>query len=162
NGSNFFFSGASYAVDANNQNVLTWDDNDIQDTLHGLKSLHYSDFELVDLTPRVTGLSVHNGQAGATITGIGQNFSGAAARLKVLFGGTSATPVTVVDDSHVTATVPAGSGSVHVQVQSGVSDPNDSSNINSPIFGYGTSAKSTADIFTYGGSAAQPPTVAVA
>jgi len=38
NGSNFFFSGASYAVDASNNRTLTWDDNDIQDTLHGLKA----------------------------------------------------------------------------------------------------------------------------
>src|SRR5207237_989805 len=39
NGSNFFFSGASSSVDAANHNVLTWNDNDIQDSLHGLKSL---------------------------------------------------------------------------------------------------------------------------
>src|SRR5437764_8566109 len=35
NGSNFFFSGASYAVDASNAQTLTWDDNDIQDSVHG-------------------------------------------------------------------------------------------------------------------------------
>src|SRR3989440_321836 len=38
NGSNFFFGGASYAVDASNQQTLTWNDNDIQDPLHGLQS----------------------------------------------------------------------------------------------------------------------------
>ena len=38
NGSNFFFSGASYSVNAANQQTLTWNDNDIQDTVHGLKS----------------------------------------------------------------------------------------------------------------------------
>lgn len=38
NGSNFFFTGASYAVDANNQFTVTWNDNDIQDTLHGPSS----------------------------------------------------------------------------------------------------------------------------
>src|SRR5262249_9407685 len=54
NGSNFFFSGASDAVDANNNDTITWNDNDIQDTVHGLKSLLYGDFELVDLTPTVT------------------------------------------------------------------------------------------------------------
>ena len=53
----------SYAVDASNQQTLTWNDNDIQDSLHGLKSLHYSDFEVVDLTPIVTDLSVHSGAA---------------------------------------------------------------------------------------------------
>src|SRR5579864_2160093 len=51
NGSNFFFTGASYSVDANNQRTLTWDDNDIQDTVHGLKSIPFSDFEVVDTTP---------------------------------------------------------------------------------------------------------------
>src|SRR5262249_2577749 len=42
NGSNFYFSGASYSVNASNQQTLTWDDNDIQDTTNGLKSLHFS------------------------------------------------------------------------------------------------------------------------
>ena len=32
NGSNFFASGASYSVDANNNFALTWNDNDIQDS----------------------------------------------------------------------------------------------------------------------------------
>ena len=39
NGSNFFASGASYSVDASNGFALTWNDNDIQDSTHGLKSL---------------------------------------------------------------------------------------------------------------------------
>ena len=67
----------------------------------------------------------------------GQNFSGAAGHLQVLFGNTPATSVTVIDDAHVTAVAPTGSGTVDVRVQSGVSDPNDPSNIKSPIFGYG-------------------------
>jgi hypothetical protein len=149
NGSNFFFTGASYSVDANNGFALTWNDNDIQDTQHGLKSLHYSDFEFVDLTPAVTGLTVASGPAGVSVTVTGQNFSGAAGHLQVLFGSTPATSVTVVDDSHVTVVAPAGSGTVDVRVQSGVSDPNNSSNINSPVFGYGTSAVSSVDRFTY-------------
>src|SRR5439155_13068187 len=107
--------------------------------------------EVVDLTPVVTGLSATGGSAGSTITITGQNFSGAAGRLSVLFGGTPATGVTVLDDGHVTATVPAGSGTVDVRVQSGVADPGDSSNIKSPVFGYGTSAATSADRFTYGG-----------
>ena len=57
NGSNFFFSGASYSVDANNNFALTWNDNDIQDSTHGLKSLPFSDFEVVNLGPVVTGMS---------------------------------------------------------------------------------------------------------
>jgi hypothetical protein len=161
NGSNFFFTGASYSVNASNAETLTWNDNDIQDTTHGLKSLTFSDFEVVSLTPVVTGLSETSGSAGDTITVTGQNFSGAAGRLQVLFGNTAATNVTGVDDGHVTATVPAGSGTVDVRVQSGVSDPNDSENINSPVFGYGTSAATSADRFTYGGTSGNaPPTVA--
>ena len=64
NGSNFFSSGASYSVDASNNFALTWNDNDIQDSTHGLKSLTFSDFEVVDLTPVVTGLSPASGSRG--------------------------------------------------------------------------------------------------
>ena len=159
NGSNFFFSGASYSVDANNNFALTWNDNDIQDSTHGLKSLTFSDFEVVDLTPVVTGLSATSGAAGTTVTITGQNFSGAAGHLQVLFGSTAATAVTVVDDSHVTAVVPAGTGTVDVRVQSGVTT-SDSQNIKNPIFGYGLSAITTADRFTTAGAPdTTPPTV---
>jgi hypothetical protein len=159
NGSNFFATGASYSVDASNNVALTWNDSDIQDSTHGLKSLTFSDFEVVDLTPVVTGLSASTGSAGSTITVTGANFSGAAGRLQVLFGGNAATNVTVVDDSHVTAVVPAGSGTVDVRVQSGINSP-DTENINNPIFGYGTSAVTTADRFIYGSTGDQPPTIA--
>jgi hypothetical protein len=163
NGSNFFFSGASYAVDASNKLTLTWNDNDIQDTLHGLKSLHYSDFEVLDLTPVVTDLSVHSGSAGTSVTVTGKNFSGAAGHLQVFFGNTKATSVTVVDDGHVVAVAPAGSGTVDVRVQSGVTTGTNSQNYTSPIFGYGISAVSTGDRFTYGSSGGnQAPTVAQA
>lgn len=162
NGSNFFFSGASYAADASNGMDLTWNDNDIQDSVHGLKSLHFSDFEVVDLTPVVTGLSVSGGPVGTPVTIAGQNFSGAAGHLQVLFGNTPAAAVTVVDDGHITAVAPAGSGTVDVRVQSGVGDPGDPSNVNSPVFGYGTSTVTAADRFTLGGTGANaPPTVAV-
>ncbi len=161
NGSNFFFSGASASVDGSNQLALTFDDNDIQDSVHGLKSLTFSDFEVVDLTPAVTGLSSSTAQAGTTVTITGRNFSGAAGHLQVLFGGTPATGVTVVDDSHVSAVVPAGSGTVDVRVQSGVSAPGNTDNVNNPIFGYGVSPVTTADQFTYGSTSGnQPPTVA--
>jgi hypothetical protein len=149
NGSNFFFSGASYSVDANNGFALTWNDNDIQDTLHGLKSLTYSDFEVVDLTPAVTGLSTSSGPAGTAVTVTGHSFSGAAGHLQVFFGNTPATSVTITDDGHLTAVAPSGAGTVDVRVQSGVSDPNDTSNVNSPLFGYGISVTSPADRFTY-------------
>jgi hypothetical protein len=160
-GSNFYFSGASYAVNASDGFALTWNDNDIQDSVHGLKSLTFSDFEVVDLTPVVTGLSVSSGGQGTPVTITGQNFSGAAGHLQVLFGSTPAAAVTVVDDGHITAVAPAGSGTVDVRVQSGVSDPNDPSNVNSPVFGYGTSAVTAADRFTLGGTGTNaPPTVA--
>jgi hypothetical protein len=166
NGSNFFFSGASQSVDADNNAILTWNDNDIQDTSHGLKSLMFNQFEVVDLAPRVTGLSAGSGTAGAQVTITGQNFSGAAGRLQVLFGNTPATSFTILDDAHVIASIPSGSGTIDIRVQSGVSDPNDPENIKSPIFGYGISATSAADRFTWiplpptfawlGGAAAGP------
>jgi hypothetical protein len=155
NGSNFFATGASYSVDANNKFALTWNDNDIQDSTHGLKSLTFSDFEVVDLRPAVTGLSASTGAAGSTITVTGSNFSGAAGHLEVFFGGKAATDVTVVDDSHVTATVPAGTGTVDVRVRSGIR-VSDTENIKNPVFGYGVSAFTAADRFTYN----QAPTVA--
>jgi hypothetical protein len=153
NGSNFFFSGASYAVDANNQFTVTWNDDDIQDSTRGLKSLHFADFEVVDLTPIVTDLSVHNGPAGTSVTIIGQNFSGAAGRLKVLFGAAAATAVTVIDDGHVVAVAPAGAGTVDVRVQSGLSTAANSDNIKNNIFGYGLSAVSVGGRFTFGAAA---------
>src|SRR5579864_1259951 len=158
NGSNFFFSGASYSVDTSNGFGLTWNDSDIQDTTHGLKSLTYTDFEVVDLTPQVTGLSQSSGPAGTTVTITGQNFTGAAVRLQVLFGSTLATGVTIIDDSHVQAVAPTGSGTVDVRVQSGINEGTDSSNIKSPIFGYGVSAVSTSDRFTYQSQTNTPPT----
>ena len=155
NGSNFFFSGASESIQPDGS-ILTWDDNDIQSTLTGLKSLTFSNFEVVDTTPVVTGLSVTTAAAGTTITVIGQNFSGAAGHLNVSFGTAAAMNVAVVDDSHVRATVPAGSGTVDVRVQSGVTTSPDSRNAKSPIFGYGTSAASAADRFTYSTAPAGP------
>jgi hypothetical protein len=159
NGSNFFLSGASYSVDANNNVALTWDDNDIQDSTHGLKSLHFSDFEMVDLTPAVSGLSSPTASTGSQLTIAGHNFSGAAGRLQVFFGATPATSVNVVDDSHVVVTVPSGSGTVNITVQSGVTVAASPYNFTSPIFGYGKSANTAADDFTFVPPGPQPPTV---
>jgi hypothetical protein len=162
NGSNFFFSGASSSVDDTNHLTLTFNDNDIQDTVHGLKSLRFSDFEVVDLTPAVTDLSVHSGAAGAEVTILGQNFSGAADNFQVFFGNTPAASVTVVDDTHAVAVVPAGAGTVDVRVQSGQTVPADPQNVKRTIFGYGISAANANDRFTYGDGTVttQPPTVA--
>jgi hypothetical protein len=152
-GSAMYVTGSSAAVDASNNISLVWNMTDVL----GLSSLTAADFEVVDLTPRVTGLSATSGAAGTVVTILGQNFSGAAGHLSVFFGTTAGTSVTYVDDSHITAVVPNGSGTVNVTVQSGVNETDNvssspSANVNAPIFGYGTSAISSADQFTYSGA----------
>jgi hypothetical protein len=152
-GSAMYVTGASGSPDANNNLSLTWNMSDVL----GLRSLTASDFQVVNLTPVVTGLSASSGSAGDTITVTGQNFSGSAGHLSVFFGSTAATSVTVVSDTQLTVVVPTGTGTVDVTVQSGVNetDPNNpNDNANAPIFGYGTSAVSAADKFTYGTSQA--------
>lgn len=150
NGSNFYVTGASFSVNANNAFTVTWDDDDIQDSVRGLKSLRYADFEMVDLTPVVTGLSVVAGPAGTSLSVVGQNFSGSCGRLSVLFGSTPASVVSYVDDGHLQITVPPGSGTVDVRVQSGITTPAEPANFKSPVFGYGVSAINPNARFTYG------------
>jgi hypothetical protein len=148
-GSAMYVTGSSASQDANNNIASTWNMSDVL----GLAQLTAGNFEVVNLAPVVTGLSVSGGAAGSLVTVTGQNFSGAAGHLSVLFGNTAASTVTFVDDSHLTAVVPAGLGTVHVRVQSGVNatDPNNpNDNVNNPIFGYGISITSAADQFTYG------------
>ncbi|MFO0814373.1 MAG: IPT/TIG domain-containing protein [Gemmatales bacterium] len=160
NGSNFFFSGATYAVDHTNSRTLTWNDNDIQSTTNGLKRLRYADFELVDLTPRVTDLSTHSGGAGTAVTVTGSNFSGAAGRLQVNFGTVPATSVVILNDTTITCVAPAGvTGTVNVRVQSGTNTGANGDNYTTPIFGYGTSAVTTGGSFTFTTTQNQPPTI---
>jgi autotransporter passenger strand-loop-strand repeat protein len=152
-------------VDANNHINSTWDLSDIFAT-NGLEALNAGDFQVVDLTPRVTGLSATSGSPGSPITITGQNFSGAAGHLSVLFGTTAATSVTVVNDTTITAVVPQGSGTVDVTVQSGLKETdtissNPNANVNAPIFGYGTSATSSADRFTFGSGTATLQSITV-
>ncbi len=149
-GSPMYVTGTSGSVDANNSLSLVWDMNDVL----GLESLTASDFQVVNLTPIVTSLSVASGSAGNTISVVGQNFSGAAGHLSVFFGTTPASSMTVVNDSQLSVVVPSGSGTVNVTVQSGVNEIDDYSdnpdaNVTAPIFGYGTSATSSADLFTF-------------
>jgi hypothetical protein len=151
-GSSMFVSGASASMDANNSINLTWDLNDIFAS-NGLEALNAGDFEVVNLTPVVTSLSASGGVAGSTITISGQNFSGAAGHLEVFFGTTASPFVTVMSDTLLSVVVPNGSGTVAVTVQSGVNETdiissNPNANINAPIFGYGTSAVTPADMFT--------------
>lgn len=152
-GSAMFVTGASGSVDATNVLTLVWDQNDISAST-GLKALVASNFDVVTLMPVVTGLSTTNGPAGSGITISGQNFSGAAGQLHVFFGTNAATSVTFVDDSHIQAVVPSGSGTLDVKVQSGTNETdtvsgNPNANVNAPIFGYGTSALTSADQFTF-------------
>ena len=157
NGSNFYFSGASYAVDADNGFALTWNDSDIQDSVHGLKSLTFNDFEVVDLTPVVTGLDTTLGTAETLVTVFGQNFSGASGNLQVFFGDTPALATIFLDDSDILAVAPPGSGTVDVSVQSGFAAGHGATNYTAPIFGYGVSALSAADLFSYLDDASQSP-----
>jgi hypothetical protein len=82
------------------------------------------------------------------VTITGRNYSGAAGQLSVWFG-TNQVPATVIDDAHVTAMAPAGSGTVNVQVQSGIGNASSSANYTSPIWGYGVSPTSPVARFTY-------------
>jgi hypothetical protein len=170
-GSPMYITGTDQFVDNVDagKGPLTWDEKDIFGYLTGkpagIESLSAGDFDFVDLAPVVTGLSAASGTAGTTITITGQSFSGAAGRLSVLFGSTAASAVTYVDDSHLTVVVPSGSGTVDVQVQSGINEvdqvdqptnPNVIETIasgyqTSTLYGYGISATSAADKFTYGG-----------
>src|SRR5262249_18527226 len=115
-GGAMYVTGSAAPVDANNTINLTWDMNDVL----GLRARTPGNFEVGDGTPRVTGLSDSSGSSGDTVTIPGQTFSGAAGHLSVFFGSTAATSVTFVDDAHVTAVAPNGSGTVHVTAQSGV------------------------------------------
>ncbi len=152
-GSAMYVTGSSSAQDANNNISLTWNMDDVL----GLEALTASDFQVVNLTPIVTGLSAASGTAGDTITITGQNFSGSAGHLAVFFGSIAANSVTYVNDTQITAEVPSGSGTVNVSVQSGVNETDNVSdnlnaNVTAPIFGYGKSATTSADLFTLGDS----------
>jgi hypothetical protein len=152
-GSSMYISGAPASVDANNNITLTWDLTDIFAS-NGLEALNAGDFQVVNLTPFVTGLSTSSGAPGGTITINGQNFSGAAGNLSVYFGNTAASSVKVLSDNQLSVVVPSGMGTVDVTVQSGVDETdnlssNPSANVNAPIFGYGTSAATPADMFTF-------------
>jgi len=157
-GSAMYVTGTSAAQDANNNIDLTWNMDDVL----GLTALTASDFQVVNLTPVVTGLNANSGSAGNTIVINGQNFSGSAGHLAVFFGTAAATSVTYISDSQISAVVPSGTGTVNVTVQSGVNetDPNNpQDNVNAPIFGYGTSAISAADQFSFGSQTVAAPVV---
>jgi len=149
-GSSMYVTGASAAVDATNGISLVWDMNDI---LGGLEQIAATNFDVVNLTPAVTNLSQSSGGPGTVLTIHGYNFSGAAGHIFVFFGSTVASTPSVLNDSQISVTVPAGSGTVDVIVQSGLYEPDTDdgpgANVHEPIFGYGTSATNAADKFAY-------------
>jgi hypothetical protein len=151
-GSAMFVTGASAAENATNGISLVWNLNDI---LAGLEQLRASNFDVVNFSPAVTNLSASSGARGTALTITGYNFSGAAGHISVFFGNTN-TPAlapVLISDSQISVTVPAGTGTVDVTVQSGLYEPDSydspGANVNGPIFGYGTSATNAADKFTY-------------
>ena len=154
-GSAMYVTGTSASENATNGISLTWDMSDVLD----LETLAASNFEVVTLRPVVTSVTPTNGPVGSILTITGQNFSGAAGHLSVFFGTNNAGTVNVLSDTQVSVTVPSGSGTVDVTVQSGVMatdtvSSSSNANINAPIFGYGTSAVSPPDKFNY--AAARP------
>jgi len=128
------------------------------DAVLQIQSIPVTQFDVVDLTPKVTGLSVTSGTTagGTTVTITGSNFSGAAGRLHVLFGSTEATNITIVSDTTILAVTPAhSSGTVDLRVQSGETTTNiDGVNV---FFGYGTSANTATDDFSFKENSPPPP-----
>ena len=55
-----------------------------------------------------------------------------------------------MDDGHISAVVPVGVGTVDVRVQSGITTSSNTHNYTNPIFGYGISANTANDNFTFG------------
>jgi hypothetical protein len=148
NGSDMYFTGTG-STQWNMSSVLQ------------VQQIRASDFEVVDLTPVVTGLSVTSGPVGGGTSVIvsGYNFGGSAGQLHVLFGTVEATSVTVLSDTQLIAISPAhAAGTVDVRVRSGSmrSDTND----NQVFFGYGTSAVTPAGEFTFDASPADGPPMA--
>ena len=94
---------------------------------NGLTALTAADFEVVNLTPVVTGLSASSGAANSTILVNGLNFSGAAGQISVLFGNVASNSVTVLSDTQLSVLVPSGIGTVDVTVQSGVNEADNNS-----------------------------------
>jgi len=132
NGSNWYISG---------EPSTRWNDNELRQ----LKSIMGSNFEAVDLTPVVNGLSDNTGSGGNTITISGLNFAGGAGMTQVFFGTTAVSQFTINSDSSITVTVPAGTQGTTVNVS-----------VKSP---YGTSAIVNAARFTYGVATPQPGTL---
>src|SRR5262249_11112654 len=139
-----------------------------------------ADLELVNRAPVVTALSAGSAAPGSTITITGQNFSGAAGHLSVLFvppgnnppytsngqvttlnpGVVAASSVTILDDQHIQVVVPTGSGTVDVRALSGqlLGDTwtGDAENATAPLLGNGIPAANATDVFTFSSASVAP------
>ncbi|HEY1788987.1 MAG TPA: IPT/TIG domain-containing protein [Verrucomicrobiae bacterium] len=152
-GSAMYVTGTSASENATNGINLVWNQNDIF-AGNGLAVLRASNFDVVNLQPMVAGLSASSGSAGSALTINGQNFSGAAGNISVFFGTNVAHSVNVLNDTNISVTVPSGTGTLDVTVQSGTNETDTISdspgdNVNAPVFGYGTSALTNSDKFTF-------------
>jgi hypothetical protein len=96
--------------------------------------------------PVVTGISPSSGSTagGTSVTITGTSFTGASA---VNFGNKAAAGFSVANDTQVTATSPAGAGTVDVTVTTPI------------LSGHGTSATNASDQFTYTTPTITAPTV---
>ena len=107
NGTGWYLSGAPSP---------RWNDSD----LHFLQDILGSNFEAVDLTPKLTSLNQTSGSTsgGTSVTITGQNFSGNAGKLEVRFGGTLASSVTILSDTQLlVVSPPHAAGGVAVIVK---------------------------------------------
>jgi hypothetical protein len=98
--------------------------------------------------PAITGLNPKHGpEAGGTsVTIAGSGFTGTTGATGVKFGATNATAYTVDSDTQITATAPAGAGTVNVVVTNGAN----------------SSPNTAADDYTYDPPAGTPTVTAVA
>jgi hypothetical protein len=144
-GGPMYVSGASASVDADNNISLVWNMDDVL----GLEALNAGDFQVLNMTPQVTGISAVNGIAGNSIIITGLNFGGAAGHLQVFFGNTPAVSVIILNDTHLRVIVPKGTGTVAIRVKSGITIAADPENVENTIFGYGISAVHAWTYFTY-------------
>ena len=125
------------------------------DAVLQVQSIRATDFEVVDLTPRLTGLSVTSGPTagGTSVTITGRNFSGAAGNCTSCSArrGAGHHPV-----GHAARRRRPGPRGRHRgrPVQSGTMRTDTDGN--SVFFGYGTSPVVAADKFAFG----TPPTTA--
>ncbi len=102
----------------------------------------FAEATVVTQPPSISGLVPDNGPeaGGNSVVISGANLTGAT---HVSFGANAATSFTVDNDGQITATAPAGTGTVDVSVTTSVD----------------TSANTAADNYTYNPPAAQPPSI---